>query len=307
MTSPPGPFADDALAAFVAQPSPLGELDVATMRAGIAARARLRTPGPELAEVRDLPVAGRPARLYRPGAGALAVVLYLHGGGWTIGGLGSHDRACRQLAQGASAAVLALDYRLAPEHPWPASVDDTVAALRWIAGRPPELGAMTGIAAVAGDSAGGTLSALACLRLRDEDPGALPAVQGLIYANTDLTGGQPSMREKAHGWGLDVELIQFFNGQWVPDRDRWADPAVSPLHAPDLRGLPPALIVTAEHDPLRDEAEAYGRRLALVEVPVRVRREPGLIHNFLLLDEVSPACAAAAGRVAADLGELLVG
>ncbi len=155
--------------------------------------------------------------------------------------------------------------------------------------------------AVAGDSAGGTLAALGCLRVRDEYPPALPDLQVLLYANTDLTGAQPSMREKATGWGLDAATVRFFNSQWVPDQARWSDPAVSPLHAPDLSGLPGALIVSAEHDPLRDESEAYARRLRDAGVEVELRREPGLIHGFMTLDEISPACAAAADRVAADL------
>jgi acetyl esterase len=113
------------------------------------------------------------------------------------------------------------------------------------------------------------------------------------------------MREKAAGWGLDAEAITFFNSQWVPDRTRWSDPGVSPLHAPDLAGLPKALIVTAEHDPLRDESEAFAHRLRDAGVDVRLRRKAGLTHNFMMLDEVSPACAAAADRVAADLGTLL--
>ena len=242
-----------------------------------------------------------PARVYRPAAWPLPLVVYLHGGGWTIGSLESHDRMCRRLADGSGAAVLAVDYRLAPEHPWPASVDDTVAALRWVASAPAELGEAPSVVAVAGDSAGGTLAALACLRLRDEYPAALPRLQVLLYANTDLTGAQPSMREKATGWGLDADAVRFFNSQWVPDQARWSDPGVSPLHAPDLSGLPSALIVTAEHDPLRDESEAYARRLRDAGVEVELRREPGLIHNFMLLDEISPACAAAADRVAADL------
>jgi acetyl esterase len=228
-------------------------------------------------------------------------VVYLHGGGWTIGSLDSHDRMCRRLADGSGAAVLAIDYRLAPEHPWPASVDDTVAALRWVATAPAGLGEAPTAVAVAGDSAGGTLAALGCLRLRDEYPPALPDLQVLLYANTDLTGSQPSMREKATGWGLDAATVRFFNSQWVPDQARWSDPGVSPLHAPDLSGLPSALVVSAEHDPLRDESEVYARRLRDAGVQVELRRESGLIHGFMTLDEISPACAAAADRVAADL------
>lgn len=143
--------------------------------------------------------------MYRPVAGHAPLTVYLHGGGWTIGSLETHDRVCRRLADGSGAAVLAIDYRLAPENPWPASVDDTVSALRWVASGPPELGEAPDAVAVAGDSAGGTLAALACLRLREEDPAALPDLQVLLYANADLTGAQPSMREKAIGWGLDAE------------------------------------------------------------------------------------------------------
>ena len=303
----PGPFADEQLAAYVAQASSVfAQPEVAAMRAGIASRAAARPRGPDLHEVRDLRIGELPARLYRPVPGPGPLVVYLHGGGWTVGSLESHDRMCRRLADGSGAAVLAIDYRLAPEHPWPASVDDTVAALRWVASGPAGLGpdglgpAPTAVA-VAGDSAGGTLAALGCLRLRDEYPPALPDLQVLLYANTDLTGAQPSIREKATGWGLDAATVRFFNSQWVPDQARWADPAVSPLHAPDLSGLPGALVVSAEHDPLRDESEAYARRLREAGVAVELRREAGLIHGFMTLDGVSPACAAAADRVAADL------
>jgi acetyl esterase len=302
----PGPFADEQLAAYIAQPAPAcGSYDVAAMREGIARRAAARAPGPAMHEVRELRIGEIPARLYRPVPGRAPLILYLHGGGWTIGTLESHDRLCRRLADGSGAAVLAIGYRLAPEHPWPASVDDTVAALRWVAGAPAELGEVPAAVAVAGDSAGGTLAALACLRLREDDRPALPDLQVLLYANTDLTGAQPSMREKASGWGLDPATVRFFNSQWVPDPSRWSDPGVSPLHAADLTGLPGALVVTAEHDPLRDEGEAYARRLREVGVDVELRREPGLVHNFMMLDEISPACAAAADRVAADLRDRL--
>ena len=297
----PGPFADEELAAFVSAMTPSAALDVAAMRDGVAERARRRSRGPQMYEVSELRIGRLAARLYRPVDGRTPLVVYMHAGGWTLGGHEGQDRVCRRLADGSGAAVLAVDYRLAPEHPWPASVDDTVAALRWAASGPPELGPAPGAVAAAGHSAGGTLAALACLRLRDEDPAALPDLQVLLCANTDLTGAQPSMRQKAAGWGLDAEAIRFFNSQWVPDRTRWSDPGVSPLHAPDLSGLPKALIVTAEHDPLRDESEAYAHRLRDAGVEVELRQEPGLIHNFLMLDEVSPACAAAADRVAADL------
>lgn len=295
-------FADGQLAAYVAGLPPASAPPaVAELREGIAQRARERPRGPEMLTVRDLRIGDLPVRLYRPVPGRTPLLVYLHGGGWTIGSLDSHDRACRRLADGSGAAVLAIDYRLAPEHPWPASVDDAVAALRWVASAPAELGELPTAIGVAGDSAGGTLAALACLRLREEDAAALPGLQVLLYANADLAGTCPSMREKAEGWGLDVDRIRFFNSQWVPDQARWTDPEISPLYAPDLTGLPPALIITAEHDPLRDESEAYGGRLRDAGVRVTFRREPGLIHGFVTLDEASPACAAAIDRIAADL------
>ena len=301
-----GLLADDGLAEFVSRPGPaIAEVEVATLRAQSAQRARARTPGPALDTVADLEVAGRPARLYRPAPGPLPLVLYLHGGGWTIGSLDTFDRVCRRLAAGSATAVLALDYRLAPEQPWPASVDDTVGALEWAAGRPPALEPVTGRVAVVGDSAGGTLAALGCLRLRAVRPAALPDLQVLLYPNTDLTGVHPSMRENGTGFGLTADDVRTFARYWVPDETRWADPDVSPLHAPDLAGLPPALIVTAEYDPLRDEGEAYAWRLAEAGVQVELRREPGLVHNFLMLDELSPASAAAADHVAAELHDRL--
>jgi acetyl esterase len=184
-------------------------------------------------------------------------------------------------------------------------VEDTVDALRRISARAPELGEQTGTVAVAGDSAGGTLAALACLRLREE-PEQLPDLQVLIYSNTDLADeDSPSMREKATGYGYEARMSFFFRRQWVPDRSRWADPGVSPLRAPDLSGVPAAMVITAEHDPLRDQAEAYAVRLREAGVEVLARREPGLVHNFLQFDEISPACAAAADRIAAEIGERL--
>jgi acetyl esterase len=230
-----GPFADEQLARFV-RGSPAVTLDVARMREASAQRARDRRRGPDMHAVDDLRVGSVAARLYRPVPAATPLVVYLHGGGWTIGTLDSNDRLCRRLADGSGLRVLAVDYRLAPEHPWPASVDDTVRVLRWVATAPAQLGEQPAAVAVAGDSAGGTLAALACLRLRDEDPPALPDLQVLLYANTDLTGAHPSMREKATGFGLEADTVRWFARQWVPDERHWSDPGVSPLHAPNLTG-----------------------------------------------------------------------
>lgn len=279
-------------------------MDIDAVRRSGAETARAAPAQPEIAAIEDIEVAGRPARLYRPTPERTPLVVYLHGGGWTIGSIDTYDHFARRLVSRADVAVLLLDYRLAPEHPWPASVEDTVAALRWVARHPQALGPI-GAIAVAGDSAGGTLATLACLELRDSSPEVLPALQALAYPNTDLTGSQPSMREKASGYGLTADGVRFFSRQWVPDQTMWSDPRVSPLHAPDLSRLPPALIVTAEHDPLRDEGERYAERLRDAGVEVTLRREHGLLHNFMRMDDVSPASAAAADRVADDIRRLL--
>lgn len=305
MTDEPATFADDAIASLVLGAGPLGSLDVNEMRGNVAKRAERRGRGPDLASVSDIHAGGVPVRCYRPVDGPMPTIVYLHGGGWSIGDIASFDRLSRQLAKKAAAVVVTVEYRLAPEHPWPASVEDAIAVLRWALSCPPELGPATGRVAVVGDSAGGTLAALACVDLRDRGIVPLPDLQCLLYANTDLTGASASMVEKATGFGLDAATVRFFNRQWVPDQALWSDPHVSPLHVSDLSGLPAALIVTAEHDPLRDEAEQYAQRLREAGVDVELRREPGMIHNFMLLDEISPACRAAADRVAEDLHRLL--
>lgn len=300
-----GVFADPAIEEFVANAAfgaQLTEDSVPALRAATEDRAALRAPGPELERVHDVIAGAALAREYVPSALPRGpVVLWLHGGGWTIGSPATHDRMSRRLARTSGATVVTLDYRLAPEHRWPAAVDDTVAALRWLAGPPSELGLTPSAVAVGGDSAGGLLAALACLRLRAEDPAAQPDLQVLAYANTDLTGASPSMRSKGNGFGLDADTVRAFNRFWVPDPQRWGDPDVSPLHAADLTGLPAAVVVTAEHDPLVDEGAGYADRLTSAGVTVRYRCEPGMIHNFLLLDDISPACAAAGDRLAADV------
>lgn len=303
-------LADDQLTEFMndfnqGQLPPAAEVGAGTLRAAAEQRVAGRPKGPDMQSVRDIqvPPGGCAARLYTPAKAATALVLYLHGGGWVIGDLETHDRACRRLAARSGVPVLALDYRRAPEDPWPAAVDDAVAALRWIASNPPELVPSPSAVAIAGDSAGGTTAALACLRVRDEAPEALPDLQVLIYANADLSNseGRRSIDEKGHGFGLDVADIEWFNAQWVPDSTMLTDPRVSPIFAPDLAGLPTTIAVTCEHDPLRDQGELYAERLRAAGVPTTLRREPGLVHNFLLWDTISPACAEAGDRIADDL------
>lgn len=298
-------FADSGIADFVARAS-LGPMDVAAMRAGVDARARARAPGPELPTVRDVRAGSRPARVYRPVTEPIGpLLIWLHGGGWTIGGIESFDRVCRRLAVASRISVLLLDYRLAPEHPWPAAVDDAVEAVVWINSEPAELGFQPTALAVGGDSAGGTVAALATIRLAREMPPVRPDLLAMCYANTDLAGDFTSRVEKGHGFGLDSDVVDFFSRQWVADPERWTAPGVSPLRSSSLGGLPPTVVVTAEHDLLRDEGKAFAERLNAEGVDVRYRCEKGLIHNFLMLDEISAAAAAAADRFASDVGGLL--
>ena len=304
MTDAPVRLADPELEEWLrAQPPFALPDDVGALRAAGAERARARPSGPDLQRVVDLEAEGVPVRLYVPAGEPAPLLVHLHGGGWTIGSIETHDRLCRQLAAGAATRVLSIGYRLAPEHPWPASVDDAVAVLRWVAAGGAE-GPVARLA-VSGDSAGGALATLACLRLRDEAPGALPDAQILFSPNTDLAADTESIRTKGRGFSPDARLVRWFNFQWVPDESRWIDPGVSPLRAPDLTGLPTALVITAEHDPLRDEAEQYAARLAAIGVTTTLRRELGVVHNPLLLADVSPACAAALDRAIADVRALL--
>ncbi len=305
--------ADRGLAAWLdsvrkAGGRPAREVGHQALRRAARERAASRPRGPDLASVRDYVIPGRPrlvSRLYRPVLAQRPLVVFLHGGMWLMGDLDTHDRTCRRLALAADVAVLAVDYRRAPEHPWPAAVDDAVRALRWAVEHARELGANADRVAVAGDSAGGHLAVLACVRLRDEG-GPLPTAQALVYPNTDLTLSHPSIRSKGIGWGLEVEDLVWAIEQWVPPGLQRANPTVSPLYALDLAGLPDAVVVTAEHDPLRDEGDAYAARLDADGVCVWHRREPRLVHGFLQgLDLVSPVASNAADRLFADIHKLV--
>ncbi len=257
---------------------PLDEQDVD------AAREQLRGVVPhtgapaELADVRDATVPGPagpiPIRHYRPStAPGLPVVVYLHGGGWAVGSIDSYDTACRALANAAGHAVASVGYRLAPEHPFPAGLDDALAATRWAmarAGGPDRV-------AVAGDSAGGNLAAVAARRLRDE--GMTPAFQALVYPVCDAACSTPSYREFDAGYGLSAADMRRWWNLYV-DGTGGLDPDASPLRAADLAGLPAAWILIAGCDVLRDEGEAYAGRLAEAGVPVQVVRYEGYAHGF---------------------------
>ena len=221
-------------------------------------------------------------RLYRP-AGAVArllpTILYFHGGGWVIGSLEAYDLACRYFCCRSDCAVVAVDYRLAPEHKFPAAVDDAVAAFRWLATEGSSIGLDPARIVVAGDSAGGTLAAVVAQLVRGE--ARTPCLQWLIYPATDLVGETHSHQSCGEGFLLTRADMEWMRGLYLGDNDDLADPRVSPLRASDLSGLPPALVFTAGFDPLRDEGQAYAERLAASGVKTVHREFDSLIHGFV--------------------------
>ena len=242
---------------------------------------------PTIGLVKDLvaegPLGSIPLRLYRPAGVAettrLPVLVFFHGGGWVIGDLDTHDTLCRQLTAEAGVSVIAVDYRLAPEHKFPAAVDDSWAATRWVVAHAAELGVDGSRVAVGGDSAGGNLAAVVALLARDQGGPAI-RLQALLYPVTDSSVDTGSYRDFAEGFLLTREsMLWFFNHYVNSEADR-ADWRLSPLRAPSLAGLPPALIVTAGFDPLRDEGEAYARRLRESGVCVDAVCYGGMIHGF---------------------------
>lgn len=248
----------------------------------------------------DGPGGPLPIRVYTPAPDRGRALTYLHGGGWVVGDLDSHDPVCRRVASTLGAVVVSVDYRLAPEHPHPAALDDTTAGLRWTAetftGRP---------LVVAGDSAGASLAAGAALRARDSGGPSL-AAQLLLYPATDPSMSSPSVRDNADGYFLTAADMRWFYQRYLPDAARRGDPVVDLLHAPDLTGLPPTVLATAEFDPLRDEGDGYARRLAEAGVPVRHIPGPGLVRGYFaflgVVDEADRAGLSVLGALDQLLG-----
>ncbi len=257
----------------------------ADMRAQVAA---VSGPLAEVARVEDrrVPTAAGavPVRIYAPaGAGPFPGIVYLHGGGFVIGDLDTHDPLCRQIAARTGAIVCAVDYRLAPEHPFPAAADDALAAARWFLAHAEDLGADRDRLFVMGDSAGGTLATVTARALR-EQPGPHLRGQILIYPITDhVDAGAASYAEFAEGYGLTRDGMRWFMRHYIADPAAATDPRVCPLRMPNLRGLPPAFVVTAEYDVLRDEGERYVERLREDDVDVTFDRAAGLHHGFIRL------------------------
>jgi acetyl esterase len=296
------------LDAMNAAPGPAAhEVPVAEARAAhVAESVELCGPGEPVAEVRDVrvPAAGGEVlvRAFRPeGDGPLPVVAYLHGGGWVMGSVDSYDAVLRALANATGAIVAGVEYRLAPEHRFPAALEDSLAAIRWLAAHAGELGGDGSRLAVAGDSAGGNLAAVAVRRLRDELPIAL---QVLIYPVTDAGANLPSYREFADGHGLSAASMHHFWALYL-DGSEGSDPDASPLRATDLAGLAPALVLTADEDVLRDEGEAYADALRDAGVEVELVRWPGSIHGFFRWLAATSEARAAVGVVGAALRSAL--
>jgi acetyl esterase len=255
-------------------------------------------PAGRIASVEDVDASGVPVRVYRPAAGELPGLVYCHGGGWVVGSVVSHDPLCRTLAARSGCAVIAVDYRLAPDNPYPAAVEDAWRVTTWAAQRFSPL-------AVAGDSAGGQLAASVALRARDN--GLSLALQVLIYPATNYGFDTQSYRDNTEGPALTAAQMRWFWAQYVQDEARADEPGCSPLRAPELARLPPALVLSAEYDPLRDEGEAYARRLDEAGVPVTLRRYTGLIHGFIRMPAVIQRANGAIDDVAAAVRSALRG
>jgi len=278
---------------------PTNTLSVAEARIRYEARnSAMPTPAPVAdAHERTIPGPGGPLklRIYSPeGTGPFPLLAFYHGSGFVLCSLDTHDGMCRNLCAGSGAVVVSVDYRLAPEHRFPAGPDDCLAATRWAALNAIELNADPTRLVVAGDSAGGNMAAVTALRLRDEG-GPHAIGQLLIYpATAHHSSGMPSYTENADGYGLTRDTMIWFWNHYV-DAAEAQNPLVAPLSAPDLAALPPALIQTAEYDPLRDEGERYADRLRAAAVPVQMTRWDGVNHGFLFwANKLDPATAAMA-------------
>jgi acetyl esterase len=284
---------------------PLHELSVAEARQVIVALFSTQgDPEPVGAVVeRTIPGAAgeMPARIYTPyGTGPFPVLVYLHGGGWVIGDLVAYDATCRALTNAAGCMVVAMEYRLAPEHTFPAAPEDCYAATRWVAANAAAIGGDPRRIAVGGDSAGGNLTAVVAQMAQDRGGPAL-VYQLLVYPVTNYGYDTASYRENADGYLLTKDTMVWFWNHYLRSAADGANPLASPLRASDLRGLPPALVLTAEFDPLRDEGEAYAMRLQEAGVSVTVKRYAGMIHGFFSLGAVLDQGKQAVADAAAGL------
>ena len=290
---------------------PLSPADIEQMRAANIPENRLtkrlfgtRQPGVDVADrtVRSRSGHHVPVRVYRPAVAADAsppVVMLFHGGGWAVGSLDAYDAIASRVAADVGAVVVSVDYRLAPDHPYPAGLRDAWDATVWVVEHAGDLGVDGARLAVLGDSAGGNLAAVVCQRARDEGGPAIRH-QSLVYPATDLTERDDLVAPDARTPVLSERLLRGFRSFYLGDADP-GDPAVSPLLAADLSGLPPALVVTAEHDPLRGQGRAYAAALASAGVPTRATDYVGMVHGFLSFPGVARGAAQAFAEIAQEL------
>ncbi len=307
---PLDPQAEQSLAQRAGLPR---QNDVSPTEARAMQAATPRLPGPEVASVTDALAPGPhgdvPVRVYAPsGAEAgtpLPVTMWFHGGGWVVGNIATNDATCRALANQSGSIVVSVDYRLAPEHPFPIPFDDCYAVVCWASENAESLGGDASRLAVAGASAGGNLAAAVALLARDRG-GPQLAHQSLIYPVTDRNFERASYRENGDGYGLDLDTMVYFWECYAPKEEDASNPYVTPAAASDLSGLPPAYVLTAEYDPLRDEGEEYGERLRAAGVPATVTRYDGMIHGFFNagtpFDRTWEAIAEAAGELRKAFG-----
>jgi acetyl esterase len=301
---------DPQAQAFLDQLNALGQQPLSAMPVAEARRAMdiLASMRVEPAAVRSAvdrripgPAGEIPVRIYTPSAPApLPLLVYFHGGGWVLGGLDTHDSTCRELASGAGCVVVSVDYRLAPEHKFPAAAEDCYAATQWAAAHAAELGADAKRLAVGGDSAGGNLAAVVAQMARDRGGPAL-VFQLLIYPVISATFDTASYRDNAEGYLLTAGDMRWFWNHYLGTPADGANPYAAPLCAPTLAGLSPALVITAEFDPLRDEGELYAHRLEEAGVPARLTRYDGMIHGFFGMGHMMDKAKAAVQEACANL------
>lgn len=287
------------------RPTDWSSVSATARREGFAALMRMAGTAPALPGVETVAVAGADgflaARLYVPAERIGPGLVYFHGGGLVAGDLDTHDALCRNLALGSGCRVLSVAYRLAPEHRFPAAVEDAIAASTDVIGRAAEFGIDPARVVLGGDSAGATLATLSAGAL-----GRRVALQLLLCPVLDIEPGTESRRIFGQGYLLDAAMMARDLADYLPEGPALADPRLSPLRAADLVGMPRALIHTAEFDPLRDEGALYAEKLAAAGVAVEYRCHPGMIHHFYGLTGLVPAARSALAEIAAGLGKALL-
>jgi acetyl esterase len=297
----------DAVTALNLKPIPQSTPDEA--RESMRTRTAALGPVEDVPAVADhrVPVAGGEitVRVYRPaGHGPHPVLVYYHGGGWVIGDLYTHDGICRSIVNAAGCAVASVDYRLAPEFKYPTAVEDSYAALQWTVANAARLGLDPARIAVGGDSAGGNLAAVMALLARDRR-GPRLLLQVLLYPVTDHDFSTPSYRENATGYLLTAEDMRWFWRHYLAREEQGREPTASPLRAKSLADLPPALVITAGCDPLRDEGEAYAQRLREVGTAVTLTQYPGMFHGFARMTRILDQSRVLLGEMAGALRKAL--